>query len=56
MDLNMLTLAVIDMDNSVPIAQSLDKTADEALGAFGRGVDTNQVEGTLRSRHGGDME
>lgn len=49
--LNMLTLAVVDVDDSVPIAQSLGDAADEALGALGCGVDTNQVEGTFRSRH-----
>jgi hypothetical protein len=51
MTLNMLTLAVVDVDDSVPIAQSLGDAADEALGALGCGVDTNQVEGTFRSRH-----
>lgn len=49
--LNMLTFAVVDVDDSVPIAQSLGDAADEALGALGCGVDTNQVEGTFRSRH-----
>lgn len=55
MTLNMLTLAVIDVDDSVPIAQSLDEAADEALGALGCSVDANQVEGTFRSRHGGEI-
>jgi hypothetical protein len=31
--LNMLTFAVVDVDDSVPIAQSLGDAADEALGA-----------------------
>jgi hypothetical protein len=48
--LNMLTLAVVDVDDSVPIAQSLGDAADEALGALGCGVDTNQVEGTFREQ------
>lgn len=55
MTLNMLTLAVVDVDDSVPIAQSLDEAADEALGAFGCGVDANQVEGTFRSRHSDEI-
>lgn len=55
MTLNMLTLAVVNVDDSVPIAQSLSDAADEALGALGRGVDTNQVEGTFRSRHDGEI-
>lgn len=53
--LNVLTLAVVDVDDSVPIAQSLDETADDALGALGHGVDTNQVERTFGSRHVGEM-
>lgn len=55
MTLNMLTLAVVDVDDSVPIAQSLGEAADEALGALGCGVDANQVEGTFRSRHGDEI-
>lgn len=51
----MLTLAVVDVDDSVPIAQSLDEAADEALGALGCGVDANQVKGTFRSRHGDEI-
>ena len=51
----MLTLAVVDVDDSVPIAQSLGDAADEAPGAFGSGVDTNQVEGAFRSRHDGEI-
>lgn len=55
MTLNMLTLAVVDVDDSVPIAQSLGDAADEASGALRSGVDTNQVEGTFRSRHDGGI-
>lgn len=55
MALNILTLAVVDVDYSVPIAQSLGEAADEALGALGCGVDANQVEGTFGSRHGGEI-
>jgi hypothetical protein len=51
----MLTLAVVDVDDSVPIAQSLGEAADEALGALGCGVDANQMEGTFRSRHSGEI-
>lgn len=55
MALNILTLAVVDVNDSVPIAQSLDEAADEALGALGCGVDANQVEGTFRSRHSDEI-
>jgi hypothetical protein len=49
----MLTFAVVNVDNSILIAQCLGDAADEALGALRRGVDGNQVEGTFGSRHGG---
>ena len=55
MVLNMLTFAVVDVDDSIPITQSLDEAADEALGALGCGVDANQVEGTFGSRHGDEI-
>lgn len=47
----MLTLAVVDVDDSVPVTQSLGDAANKALGALGRSVDCDEVERTLGSRH-----
>lgn len=46
-----LTLAVVDVDDGILILQRLGNTADETLCAFGGGVDGDEVEGTLGSRH-----
>lgn len=52
----LLTLAVIDVENSVAVLQAVRKTADETLSALGRSVDSNQAEGTLGSRHGENVK
>lgn len=43
----MLTFAVVDVNDGVLILQGLGDAADEALRALGRGVDSDEVEGTL---------
>jgi hypothetical protein len=47
----MLTLAVVDVDDRVSVAQCLGDAADEPLRALGRSVDCDEVERTLGSRH-----
>lgn len=47
----MLTLAVVDVDDRVSVAQRLGDAADETLRALGRSVDCDEVERTLGSRH-----
>jgi hypothetical protein len=39
------------MDDSVTILESFNHAADQALGALGRGVDSDETKGTLGSRH-----
>lgn len=46
-----LTVAVIHVDNSVLVLQSLRNTANEALRALGRSVDGDKTEWALGSRH-----
>jgi hypothetical protein len=46
-----LTFAVIDVDNGVLVLQCLDQATDESLGALWCGIDSDEVEGTLGSRH-----
>lgn len=46
-----LTLAVVDVDNGISIAQRLCHAPDEPLSALGGSVDSDEAKGTLGSRH-----
>lgn len=47
----MLTVAVVDVEDSVAVAERLRNATDEALGALGRSVNGDETEGAL-GRHG----
>lgn len=55
MSLNsVLTLAVVNMDESVALAQCLRDNPNEPLGPIRYSVDGDETKGTLRRRHGDD--